>query len=77
MATIAVSELRSNLKKVMQRVEHGETVEVTSMGKVVAHIVPPVDTQKIARMKLKEISGTAVLHDVLSPVDEQWEAGKE
>lgn len=77
MATIAVSELRSNLKKVMKRVEHGESVEVTSMGKVIARLVPPENTQKAARMKLKAISGTAILHDVLSPVDVQWKAEKE
>ena len=48
MGTIAVSELRANLKKVMQRVEHGETLEITSMGKVVARLVPPEDKQKTA-----------------------------
>ena len=77
MGTIAVSELRANLKKVMQRVEHGETLEITSMGKVVARLVPPEDKQKTARKKLKEIAATAVLRDVISPLDVQWEAEKE
>lgn len=77
MGTIAVSELRANLRKVMQRVKHGETLDITSMGKVVAHLVPPEDKQKKARKKLKEIARTAVLHDVLSPLGEQWEAEKQ
>lgn len=77
MGTIAVSELRSNLKKAILRVEHGETLEITSMGKVVARLVPPENSQKKARKKLKEIAETAVLHDVLSPLDVQWEAQKD
>lgn len=68
MGTITVSELRANLKKIMQRVERGETLEITSMGKVVACLVPPEDKQQEARKKLKEIAQTAVLHDVLSPL---------
>ncbi len=77
MDTIAVSELRSNLRKVILRVERGETLEITSMGKVVARLVPPENAQQEARKKLKDVAGTAVLHDVLSPLDVQWEAGKD
>ncbi|MCG8342747.1 MAG: type II toxin-antitoxin system prevent-host-death family antitoxin [Chlorobiales bacterium] len=77
MGTIAVSELRANLRKVMRRVERGETLDITSMGKVVARLVPPKDKQQEARMKLKEVARTAVLHDVLSPLGEEWEADKQ
>lgn len=77
MGTIAVSELQANLRKVMQRVEHGETLDITSMGKVVARLVPPEDKQQEARRKLKKIARTAVLHDVLSPLGEEWEADKQ
>ncbi|MBC8524714.1 MAG: type II toxin-antitoxin system prevent-host-death family antitoxin [Chlorobium phaeobacteroides] len=77
MGTIAVSELRANLKKVMRRVERGESLEITSMGKVVALLVPTENKQKKAREKLNEIAGKAVLHDVLSPLDVPWEAEKQ
>ncbi len=77
MGTIAVSELRANLRKVMQRVERGEALDITSMGKVVARLVPPENKQEEARKKLKEIARTAVLHDVLSPLGEQWEVEKQ
>jgi len=69
MATITVSELRANLRKVMQRIESGETLDITSKGNIVACLVPPEDKQEEARKKLKEIARTAVLHDVLSPFD--------
>ncbi len=76
MGTIAVSELRANLRKVMRRVGRGETLDITSMGKVVARLVPPESKQQEARRKLNEIAQTALLHDVLSPLDEEWEADK-
>lgn len=76
MGTIAVSDLRANLRKVMRRVERGETLDITSMGKVVARLVPPEDKEQEARKKLKEIARTAVLHDVLSPLGEEWEVEK-
>ena len=77
MGTIAVSELRTNLRKVMRRVERGETLDITSMGKVVARLVPPEGKQQEARKKLKEVARTASLHDVLSPLGEEWEADRQ
>ncbi|WP_294347684.1 type II toxin-antitoxin system prevent-host-death family antitoxin [Prosthecochloris sp.] len=77
METIAVSELLANLKNVMRRVERGETLEITSMGKVIARLVPPEGEQQEARRKLKEIARTASLHDVFSPLGEEWEAEKQ
>ncbi|UZJ37965.1 type II toxin-antitoxin system Phd/YefM family antitoxin [Prosthecochloris sp. SCSIO W1103] len=77
MGTITVSELQANLRKVMRRVERGETFDITSMRKVVARLVPPGDKQQEARKTLKEIARTAAFHDVLSPLGEAWEAEKQ
>ena len=71
---IAVSEFRSNLMKVLKEIESGSTVNITSRGKVVAKLIPPDDRKKTARDKLKTIGQSAVLHDIISPVDEKWEA---
>ena len=73
MHSIAVSEFRANIMKVLKDVEHGSNVNITSRGKVVAKLVPPDFTQENARKKLKEISKEAVLGDVISPIDSQWE----
>ncbi|MBN1292302.1 MAG: type II toxin-antitoxin system prevent-host-death family antitoxin [Candidatus Latescibacteria bacterium] len=72
MDTIAVSKLRSNLMKVIKEIESGSSVDITSRGKVVARLVPPDFTRDIARQKLEMLSKTAVIHDVLSPIDETW-----
>lgn len=61
MGTITVSELQANLRKVMRRVERGETFDITSMRKVVARLVPPEDKQQEARKTLKEITRTSSL----------------
>lgn len=73
MITIAVSEFRANLMKVLKEVEHGTNVTITSRGKVVAKLVPPDFTQENARKKLTEISKKAKVGDVISPNDTPWE----
>lgn len=50
MPSIAVSELRANLMKVIKDVEHGSSVDITSHGKVVAKLVPADFTRKMARL---------------------------
>ena len=74
MDTIAVSDLRANLMKILKEIEHGSVVDITSRGKVVAKLVPPDYTKKIAREKLKKLRKSAVLGDIISPLDVQWEA---
>ena len=72
METIAVSDLRVNLMKVLKEIEHGAIINITSRGKVVAKLIPPEYSKEIAKKKLKEISKTAVIQDVISPIDVQW-----
>ena len=74
METIAVSELRSNLMKVLKEIEHGSTINITSRGIVVAKLVPPDYSKERALKKLGEISKTAVLGDLISPIETQWKA---
>jgi prevent-host-death family protein len=73
MDTIAVSELRENLMKVLKEIERGTAIDITSRGKVVARLVPPDYSRERARDRLKEIQKTAVLGDIISPIDVQWD----
>ena len=72
METIAVSKFRANMMKVLKEIEIGTFINITSRGKVIAKLVPPDSIRVNAKNKLKEISKTAVLHDVISPIDAQW-----
>jgi len=76
MEKVAVSEFRANLVGFLKRVENGEIIALTSRGHEVAKIVPPDDKIKNARMALKNLQGSAIIGDILSPIDEKWEALK-
>ena len=71
METIAVSDLRINMRTILKEIELGSTINITSRGKVVAKLVPPDSIRIDARNKLKEIGKTAVLHGLISPIDAQ------
>lgn len=76
MDTIAISDLRANLMKVIKEIEHGSTINITSRGKIVAKLVPPKYSKEKAKNKLKEIGKGAVLGDIISPIDTKWEAAR-
>lgn len=73
MVSIGISEFRASLNAVIQRVANGEIVSLTSRGVEVAKLVPPTYAQTAAREELKQLRKTAVVGDVLSPLDEPWE----
>ncbi len=74
MNKIAVSELRSNLMKVLKQIEGGSEITITSRGKIVAKLVPPDFEKEDAQKKLKDLRKKAVIGDLISPIDEKWKA---
>jgi len=76
MITIGVSEFRAKMNLVLQQVQNGEIVSLTSRGTEVARLVPPDFPQAAARQALDELSQTAVVGDVVSPIAETWDANE-
>ncbi len=76
MQTIAVSDLRANLMKVLKAIENGLSLTITSRGKEVAKLVPPAYPKMVAEYKLTEISKTAKIHDIVKPFNEEWNSEK-
>ncbi len=74
MENVSISELRARLLEYLTRVQQGEQINVTSKGKVLATLSPPLSQQDAAAAKLAALANTAVIHDVLSPIDERWDA---
>ena len=74
MRTVAVSELRNNLMSLIKRVQAGEDIIVTSRGHEVAKLIPVENKKQMAKERLKELRKSASVGDVLSPVNEAWEA---
>ncbi|MCK5145632.1 type II toxin-antitoxin system prevent-host-death family antitoxin [bacterium] len=74
METLAISDLRANITKILKTVEHGTEINITSRGKIIARLLPPEFFQDIARKKLNAMAGDIVLGDITSPVEAPWKA---
>lgn len=77
MTTIAVSDLRANLMKVLEEIKQGAQIQITSHGKIVAQLVPADAAQEDAKAALQQLSSGAFVGDVLSPLDETWNAASQ
>ncbi len=76
MKNVSISELRARLLKYLTLVQQGEPINVTSKGKVLATLIPPVSQQDAAKTLLEKLAKSAVIHDVVSPIEDRWDAMK-
>jgi len=74
MIAIGISEFRTNMSAILQRVQNGEIITLMMRETEIAKLVPPDYARLAARQKLDELRQTAVIGDVLSPIDETWDA---
>jgi len=76
MSRVNVTELRQNLPAYLEQVRKGKEVQVTVHGRVVARLVPEQDEQTAARQRLEALRGKCRIGDVVSPLPEEWDAGR-
>jgi prevent-host-death family protein len=76
MQRVGVSRLRESFTVFLKKVQNGETITITSRGRELAKLVPLENRMEESRKILKELSKTAVIGDILSPIEEEWEAMK-
>jgi len=76
-STIGVSEFRANMSTFLQQVQSGNVIRLMYRGQEIAKLVPPDYAQYAARQELKLLRETAVVGDVLSPLDDEWEANRD
>jgi len=74
MIEVNVTEFRNHLPEYLGQVKKGEDIFLTSRGKVVARVTPVTDERAAAREALMLLRGKCRIGDVLSPLDEKWEA---
>jgi len=74
MINVNVTELRNHLPEYLKKVKSGEELAVTSRGKVIARLVPEVDEAAAARQRLDAMRQQSWVGDVVSPLEEEWEA---
>ena len=78
MEKVSVSTFRSSMSRYLKKVQKGQVVTITSRGRNVARIVPVAeeDRAKKSRDMLRELGKKAIIGDILSPIDENWDAEK-
>jgi prevent-host-death family protein len=76
MKSVSISEFRAHLLEYLKRVQQGEPINVTSKGHIMATLTPPVSQQEMAANRLGELAKTAILGDVLSPIEDSWDVMK-
>lgn len=74
MQTINISDFRANLLKYLEKANSGEQISVTTNGKLLATIIPPVQQKERAKKQLQELAANAKIHDVTSPIESNWDA---
>jgi prevent-host-death family protein len=70
MKTIPISDLRGNLKQVLDMVKNGQAIDITQRGKIVATIAPPkTDNDEIAfhdRLAAYKNGGIIINEDIIN-----------
>jgi prevent-host-death family protein len=76
MESIGVSKLRENMVLFLNKVQQGESIAITSRGTEIAMLIPIKNKKEISRNALKQLRKTAIVGDVVSPIEEEWKAQK-
>ena len=74
MEKVGVSTFRENLTKFLKKVQNGQAIIITSRGCEMARLVPIEDKMEESRAVLRQLGKNATIGDILSPIDEEWEA---
>ena len=73
MQTVNISDFRANLLKYLEKANSGEQINVTTNGKLIATIAPPINQKQIAQQQLEQLAKSAHVMDVVTPIDSEWD----
>lgn len=76
MKHVNVTEFRQHLPAYLASVQQGNAICITSHGHIIAHIIPPVDLRITATKKLANLRKNALIGDVISPINDKWDAAE-
>ncbi|WP_075184717.1 type II toxin-antitoxin system Phd/YefM family antitoxin [Teredinibacter haidensis] len=74
MQTVNISDFRANLLKYLEKANGGEQISVTTNGKLIATIAPPINQKQLAQQQLELLAKSAKITDVVAPIDSEWDA---
>ena len=73
---INVSTLRENLAEYIGKAQKGQSFTITSRGHELAMLTPAKNRKKHAAEQLKKLGKTAIIGDIISPIDANWKAAE-
>ncbi len=77
MKSAEITQIEKNIPELLSTIQAGRMISVTFKGREVARLVPPDNNiMETARKKLALLRKTAVVGDVLSPTEDEWEVLK-
>jgi len=68
MESVGVSKLRENMVLFLNKVQQGESIDITSRGTEIAVLIPIKNKKEVSRNALKQLRKTAMVGDVVSPI---------
>ena len=71
---VQVSELRRHLAHWLRRAEEGEEIAIRSGIRVITQLTPARDEHTAAVERLAAARARAQIGDIVTPVDQEWEA---
>ena len=72
MEKILIKQFTGNPENFLKQVAAGKTIIILDGGKIIAKLVPPDYSTIAAREKLEQLQKTAVVGDVLSPIETEF-----
>jgi len=76
MEKVGVSRFRKNLTVFFKKIKSGQSITITSRGNDIAKLVPLENKMEESKRVLKKLGETAIIGDILSPIEENWDATK-
>lgn len=73
---VQVSEFRRQLAYWLRLAEAGEAISIRSGTRVVARIGPALDERQSAEARLQQARRRARIGDILSPIEQEWDADR-
>ncbi len=74
MYTVNISDFRANLLMYLEKANAGEQISVTTNGKILATISPPINKRLLAKQQLNKLAETVKIYDVVAPLESDWNA---
>jgi prevent-host-death family protein len=76
MQTVNISDFRANLLKYLEQASLGEKITVTTNGRLLATISPPLQQRAIAKKQLQQLALNAKIHNITDSLTDEWNALK-